>query len=73
MRLPQCWNDRGLLEDEPFNSHFLSRAAIIESRTTRNDRGLNWDKDIAEAVQRVSGGVCINYHTFCVFYDDYFL
>ena len=52
LRLPQCWNDHGLLEDDPFCDWFAMRSSVPEGR-----HGTNWDKVIAETVGQVTGGV----------------
>lgn len=55
MRLPQAWNDRELLQDEPFCSEFVVRALAPQSR--KRNGGVDWGKRIGNAIRAATNGV----------------
>jgi len=57
LREPQRWNDRNLLQDEPFKSQFATRSMVFEGRG--KNVAYSWDEDIVTEVQKTTGWVCI--------------
>jgi hypothetical protein len=57
LRKPQRWNDRNLLEDEPFKTYFLMRSMTSEKRG--KNAGSSWDEGIMKEVEKTTGWVRI--------------
>lgn len=57
MRAPRVWDDRDILEDEPFLTRFAVRQLASQERRTRSDRDIPWNHDIGQEVLKTPGGV----------------
>lgn len=54
LSLPQRWNDRALLREEPFLTEF----ALWDSASERRGRGeMYWPRRVADSVLKFPGGV----------------